>query len=146
MKIEEGKKVTVHYIGKLNDSNTEFDNSYTRNQPITFTIGNNEVIKGFESAVMNRDVDDKFEVMIPKNEAYGDYEEANIQTVDMDKLGLEESSLFIGGQLEATTNDGKKFMCLIKSINESEKKVELDMNHPLSGKDLSFEIEIIGVE
>jgi len=143
MKITEGKKVTVHYVGRLSD-NTEFDNSYNREAPITFTVGSDALMKGFESAVLNREVNDKFEVTIPKAEAYGEYISENVQNVAISQLGLPEDGLFVGAQLQAATPDGKEFLCHIKTINE-DSTVDIDLNHPLAGKDLNFEIEILEV-
>ena len=65
-----GKTVTVHYIGKLED-NQEFDNSYTRQRPITFTLGQGQIIKGFEQAVIGMNPGEKKNISIVPEDAYG---------------------------------------------------------------------------
>lgn len=141
-KVKEGSKVTVHYIGKLNDGK-EFDNSYQNNSPLTFEVGKNEMIPGFESAVINREVNEKFHVTIPKSEAYGDYSEENIQEVSRKNLDFPDD-LPYGTQIQGTTPDGQNFLCVLKEMNDT--SAFLDLNHPLAGQDLNFDIEILNIE
>ena len=141
-KVKDGSKVTVHYIGKLTDGNV-FDNSYTRNTPLTFEVGSNQIIPGFESAILNRTIDEKFKVIIPKDQAYGEYSEDNIKPIPKKQLNSEEE-LPIGAQVQGTTPEGHSFICTIKEYVGDD--ALLDMNHPLAGKDLEFEIEILGIE
>lgn len=141
-KVKEGSKVTVQYIGKLNDGK-EFDNSYQNNTPLTFEVGKNEMIPGFESAVLNREVNEKFNVTIPKSEAYGEYSEENVQEVPRENLNLPDD-LPYGTQIQGTTPDGQNFMCVLKEMNDT--SAFLDLNHPLAGQDLNFDIEILNIE
>jgi FKBP-type peptidyl-prolyl cis-trans isomerase 2 len=142
-KVTENSKVTVHYVGKLDDGN-EFDNSFSRKTPLTFEMGKSQIIPGFESAVMNREVNEKFNIKIPKSEAYGDYSESNVHEVPKDTIGKDNANAEIGTQLLAEKPDGSKFMCIIKDIKDD--KVVLDMNHPLAGQNLNFDIEILTIE
>tara|TARA_R110000772_G_scaffold2410_1_gene8298 strand:- start:24878 stop:25336 length:459 start_codon:yes stop_codon:yes gene_type:complete len=141
-KVREGSKVTVHYIGKL-DNDSEFDNSYTRNTPLSFEVGKNEMIPGFESAVLNREVNEKFTVKIPSDQAYGKYSEENIQEVPKEQLNLPDD-VPMGIQIQGTAPDGKQFMCILKEVKDN--SAFLDLNHPLAGKDLNFDIEILEIE
>jgi len=142
-KVTEGSKVTVHYVGKLDDGN-EFDNSYTRKAPLTFEVGKNQMIPGFESALLNREIKEKFDVKIPKDQAYGDYSKENIHEIKKDQLLQEGQEVPpVGSQLQGTRPDGKTFLCILKEIKEE--TAVLDMNHPLAGKDLNFSIEIVDV-
>lgn len=141
-KVTEGSKVTVHYIGKLEDG-SEFDNSYSRNAPLTFEIGKSEIITGFETAVINRQVNEKFDVLIPKDEGYGEWSEENVKEVPKEQLNLPDD-VPLGTQIQGTTPDGNNFLCILKEINDT--SAFLDLNHPLAGKDLNFSIEILGVE
>lgn len=141
-KVKEGNKVTVHYIGKL-DNGSEFDNSYSRNVPLTFEIGKNQMIPGFESAVLNREVAEKFKVKIPKDQAYGEYLESNVQEIPKEQLNLPDD-VPMGIQIQGTTPDGKQFLCILKEVKDN--TAFLDLNHPLAGKDLNFDIEIVGIE
>jgi FKBP-type peptidyl-prolyl cis-trans isomerase 2 len=142
-KVTEGSKVTVHYVGKLDDGN-EFDNSYVRNAPLTFEVGKGQMIPGFESALLNREENEKFEVKIPKDQAYGDYSEANLHEIEKQTLLQGNSEIPpIGSQLQGTRPDGKTFLCVLKEVKEE--TAVLDMNHPLAGKDLNFSIEILNI-
>ena len=141
-KVKEGSKVTVHYIGKLNDGK-EFDNSYSNNTPLTFEVGKNEMIPGFESAVLNREVKEKFNATIPKSEAYGEYSDENVQEVPRENLNLPDD-LPYGTQIQGTTPEGQNFMCVLKEMNDT--SAFLDLNHPLAGQDLNFDIEILNIE
>lgn len=140
-RIEEGSEVTLHYIGKLEDG-SEFDNSYLTEKPLTFKIGEVNIIPGFESAIMGREKSEKFEVTVPCSEAYGEYTEENVQTIPKDKIDLSDETP-IGSKIEGTTPNGEKFICTLKSMDD--KTVTLDVNHPLAGKDLEFQIEILDV-
>lgn len=141
-KITEGSEVTVHYIGKFEDG-SEFDNSYTRNTPLTFKIGENQMIPGFESAVLNREIKEVFDVTIPPSEAYGEYSEKNIHEVPLEKLNLPEDAP-MGSKIEGTAPNGDKFLCTLKEIKED--VAILDLNHVLAGKNLNFKIEIVDIK
>ena len=141
-KITEGAEVTVHYIGKFEDG-SEFDNSYTRKSPITFKVGANQMIPGFESAIINRSKGETFEATIPPAEAYGEYSESNVHEIDLEKINLPENAP-IGSKIEGTAPNGEKFLCILKEIKEN--KAVLDLNHVLAGKNLNFKIEIVDVK
>ena len=140
-KVKEGSVITVHYVGKFEDGN-EFDNSYTRNTPLKFEVGKNQMIPGFESAVINREINEKFNVKIPSDQAYGEYSDEYIKEVPKDQLNLPEDAP-LGIQIQGTTPDNQQFLCTLKDIKED--VAYLDLNHPLAGKDLSFDIEILEI-
>ncbi len=135
-----GNQVKVHYTGTLKD-NTVFDSSKDR-EPLSFTVGAGQMIKGFDAAVEGMKVGDVKTVDIPSEEAYGPKIEEAIFNVPKTQLpeGLEPQ---IGMQLEATQPDGRKQMLAITEVHEAE--VTLDANHPLAGKDLTFEIEMVEI-
>jgi peptidylprolyl isomerase len=140
-KVKEGTKVSVHYIGKL-DNGSEFDNSYTRNTPLDFEVGKKQMIPGFESAVINREVGEKFKVKIPTDQAYGVYTESKIQEVPKEQLNLPDD-VEMGIQIQGTTPEGQQFLCVLKEVKDN--VAYLDLNHPLAGQDLNFDIEILSV-
>lgn len=140
-KVKEGSKVTVHYIGKLDDGN-EFDNSYVRDTPLTFEVGKNDMIPGFESAVLNRGLSEKFNVMIPSDQAYGEYLDENLKQITKEQLNLPDD-IPLGSQIQGTTPDGTQFLCILKDVVGD--VATLDLNHPLAGKNLNFEIEILEI-
>ena len=118
MKIKEGNKVKLHYEGKLDDG-TVFDSSYGR-EPLTVTLGEKQVIEGFENALINRDFEnngnnDKFEVKIPKDQAYGDFSPERVHEVKLEQIPQEARQ--VGANLEANA-DGKKLFCSVTEVNE----------------------------
>jgi FKBP-type peptidyl-prolyl cis-trans isomerase 2 len=140
--IKLGSKVKVHYIGKFKDGK-EFDNSVKRETPLEFTIGDGKVLRDFENTVRNMGIGDKKTVDISSDNAYGDYKpEAEIK-VDR-KDFPEEFRFIIDERIQGNTKSGKAASATI--IEVTKKQVTLDMNHPLAGKDLNFEIELLEIE
>lgn len=139
-KATKGNNVKVHYTGKLTD-NTVFDSSRER-EPLEFTVGAGQMIKGFDEAVEGMAVGESKNVTIPSAEAYGPKRDEAIVTVSKTQLpeGLEPQ---VGMQLEASQPDGRKQMLSIVEVKEED--VVLDGNHPLAGKDLVFDIEVMEI-
>lgn len=138
---EKGSKVKVHYTGTLSDD-TVFDSSRER-EPIEFTVGEGQMIAGFDAAVQGMKVGDSKKVSIPPKEAYGEkVEEAMIK---VPKTQLPEGmNPEVGMQLEAKQEDGRSQVLVVAEVHEEE--VILDGNHPLAGKELIFDIELMEVK
>lgn len=132
--------VTVNYTGKLADG-TVFDAS-PEDRPLIFVIGKGEVIKGFEAAAIGMAEGETKTVVIEPDQAYGESNPALIEEINRadlpDNLQLAE-----GGQLEVTQKDGSPLLLMINKITE--KTVTLDANHPLAGKALTFDIEMLDI-
>ncbi|HLP79833.1 MAG TPA: peptidylprolyl isomerase [Acidobacteriota bacterium] len=139
MAIQNGSKVSVHYTGKLSDGST-FDSSLTRGEPLQFTIGEKQVIKGFEDALVGMDKGDKKTVNIPAAEAYGMPDDRLMQDVPRDHLPKDQEPQ-VGMLLGIRAPDGMEFPARIAKVTET--TVTLDLNHPLAGKDLTFELEVV---
>lgn len=135
-----GNTVKVHYTGTLTDE-TIFDSSRQR-EPIEFKVGEGQMIAGFDAAVEGMKVGDTKKVNIPSTEAYGPKSEEAIIKVAKDQLpqGMNPE---IGMQLEATGEDGRSQVLVVAEVMENE--VMLDANHPLAGKDLIFDIEMMEI-
>jgi peptidylprolyl isomerase len=135
-----GDTVQVHYKGTLSD-NSVFDSSEGRD-PLEFTIGNEQVIPGFDAAVNGMKQGDKKTVTIQSSDAYGEYREELIINLDRERLpnDLEPE---IGRQLQLSGPEGQAAIMTIIDFNDT--TITLDANHPLAGKDLTFEIELVGV-
>jgi len=133
-----GDLVKVHYTGKLNDG-TVFDTSENR-EPLQFTLGKQEVIPGFESAVVGMEAGDKKTVTIPEAQAYGPHLEDLVATFKREQFPA-EIELELGQQLEIPREDGQTLLVRISDLKDD--SVTLDANHPLAGKDLTFEIELV---
>jgi peptidylprolyl isomerase len=137
---KEGNRAQIHYTGKLEDG-TVFDSSEGR-EPLEFTIGSGEVIPGFENAVVGMEVGEKKTERIPAEDAYGPYQEEMVLWVERSTLpeGLDPH---VGQMLQMHSEDGTAIPVVVMEISDD--GITLDANHPLAGKDLIFEIELVGV-
>lgn len=136
--IENGKVVDVHYTGKLNDGSV-FDSSEGR-EPLRFEIGSGQIIPGFESAIIGKNIGDRVTVTISPEEAYGEPREELFVKIPNDKL---PGKVEVGQVLEATSEDGRSSQVLVHEVNEDH--VVINGNHPLAGKELVFDIEVVSV-
>jgi len=135
-----GDTVRINYIGRLTDG-TEFDSSAGR-APLQFTLGAGEIIPGLEQHVAGMEVGSKSTVTIPSEAAYGPHRPEAIQTVDRASVP-EGIDLDIGTQLQARTPDGRVVPLTVVGVDTN--SVQLDANHPLAGKDLVFDVELIEI-
>ncbi|QYO77197.1 FKBP-type peptidyl-prolyl cis-trans isomerase [Devosia salina] len=135
-----GDTVRIHYSGRLTDG-TQFDSSEGR-APLEFTLGQGQVIKGLEQHVDGMETGTKSTVTIPAEAAYGPRRDDAVQQLDRDKVpaGID---LQVGTQLQARTADGG--MLPITVVGVDEQSVTVDANHPLAGKDLVFDVELVEV-
>lgn len=137
--IADGKTVRIHYTGTLNDG-TQFDSSAGRD-PLEFETGSGRVIPGFDSAVRDMKVGGKKTVTIPAAEAYGEAREEMIGDIPKDRFPP-EMELAVGMQLQMMGPQGPLGVT-VKAITAE--AVTIDANHPLAGKDLTFELELVEV-
>jgi len=139
-KAEKGDKVRVHYKGTL-DSGEVFDSSYER-EPLEFVIGEGKLIPGFEKTVEGMEVGEKRKVKIPYQEAYGERRNELLLEVPKSDLpeGLEPQ---VGMQFQLNTPTGGTLIAELVEVKDD--TVVLDANHPLAGKDLNFEIELVEI-
>lgn len=135
-----GDTVRIHYSGRLTDG-TQFDSSEGR-APLEFKLGEGQVIKGLEQHVDGMETGTKSTVTIPAAAAYGPRRDDAVQQLDRDKVpaGID---LQVGTQLQARTADGG--MLPITVVGVDEQSVTVDANHPLAGKDLVFDVELVEV-
>lgn len=138
MGVENGKTVLVHYRGTLDDG-TEFDSS-REDRPLEFTLGSGQVIPGFERAVGEMALGEKKTVTLPAEEAYGEYYDEAVQVVPKDAFAEEP---FVDGVVNILADDGTPLRASITKVAGDE--VTLDFNHPLAGKPLTFELELVAV-
>jgi peptidylprolyl isomerase len=137
-----GDTVSVHYTGKLSDG-TVFDSSRQRNSPITFEVGSGQVIPGFDTAVEGMSPGESKTVEIPCDQAYGPHQSDRIQKVSREQLpeGLEPQ---VGLELQAQSQDGQVIPVRITEVGDED--VTIDVNHPLAGEDLTFELELVEIQ
>jgi peptidylprolyl isomerase len=137
---KEGSTVKVHYTGKLEDG-TVFDSSRD-SEPLEFTIGAGQIIPGFEHAVIGMDIGDSKSVTITPEDGYGPHRDEMVMSVKRDQLPPELEPQ-IGLQLQSRQRDGQIVVFTITEVNET--SITVDANHPLAGKSLIFEIELLDV-
>ncbi|MCD8316733.1 MAG: peptidylprolyl isomerase [Eggerthellaceae bacterium] len=138
----EGKKVKIHYVGTLDDG-TQFDSSVDRGEPIEFTCMAGDVIPGFDEGVKDMVVGEKKTIHIEPEDAYGPINEDLIQQVPIEKVPNADQ-LPIGEMIYMQGPDGQPFPVKVVSIKDG--VVTFDMNHPMAGKPLNFELELVEVE
>jgi peptidylprolyl isomerase len=140
--IENGKKVKVNYIGKLDDG-TEFDNSYKVGEPLEFILGDGEMIEGFDRAVAQMSTGEKIKIVLSPSEAYGFVEPGGFVGV-MKSEFPNDFNPQVGEIVEGQDDKGIQIAAIIHQIIGD--VFILNMNHPLAGKNLHFEIELLEVE
>ena len=138
--VKTGDVVRVNYTGKLTDG-TQFDSSSDRG-PLQFRVGAGEIIAGLDRQVSGMEVGHKTTVTVPAAEAYGQRDEAQVQSLPREAIP-EEIELAEGTRLQAQTPDGRQIGLTV--IEHDEQKVTVDANHPLAGKDLVFDIEVLEI-
>lgn len=138
---KDGDKVKVHYHGRLRNGET-FDSSQGR-EPLEFTVGTGQMIKGFDDGVKGMQPGDKKTVEIGADDAYGQKEEANLIEFPKDQFPGEMNPE-VGTQLMLSNEQGQQFPVVVAEIKEE--SVLLDANHPLAGEDLIFDIEMVEVQ
>lgn len=138
--VKKGDKVKVHYHGKLTTGET-FDSSEGRD-PLEFEVGSGHVIKGFDDGVTGMEPGEKKTINIPFLEAYGPRNQEMLIEVTKDKFP-EDMEIELGLPLVMSDGQGHQFQVTIVEIKET--SVMLDANHPLAGKDLIFDLELVEI-
>ena len=141
MKVTNGHNVSVHYKGTFSDG-TEFDNSRARGSAITFEIGSGRMIPGFNDAVVGMTVGETKSVTLPPELAYGNRNEEAFSTVPREAFGPD----FVFEIGSTVQGNGPMGPFLAKIHDVAGDNVTLDMNHPLAGRELNFEIELVSFD
>lgn len=139
-KIKNNDTVEVHYTGTLADGQI-FDSSLQR-EPLKFTLGQGQLIPGFEAGLIDMGVSDKKTIQIPSNEAYGPRQDEMMHEVQKSQLP-QEIKPEVGMPLSSQNPEGQEMHFTIAEVKEE--SIIVDGNHPLAGKDLTFEIEVISI-
>lgn len=133
-------KVKVHYTGKLS-SGEVFDSSVDR-EPIEFVVGGGQMIKGFDDGVLGMGLNEKKTLNIPADQAYGESNPALIQTLDRTQLPPDLKPE-VGQTLVAGSPEGQEMHVQVTELTEA--TITIDANHPLAGKELIFDIELVEI-
>lgn len=138
--VKKGDTVKVHYHGR-HTSGESFDSSEGR-EPLEFEVGGGMVIKGFDDGVTGMAVGDKKTINIPFDEAYGPSNPDMIVEMPKDRFP-EDMKVEKGMSLMMSDGSGQNFQVIVTEIKDD--VVLLDANHPLAGKDLVFDLELIEI-
>lgn len=139
--VKQNDTVKVHYTGKLADGQV-FDSSEGK-EPIEFTLGQGQLIPGFEKGLLDMKINEKKTINIPKEEAYGEPRAELVQEVEKSQLP-EEIKPEVGMGLVSKTPDGQEMNLVVSEIKED--TIVVDGNHPLAGKDLIFDLEVVEIK
>lgn len=137
---KKGNRVKVHYTGKLQDG-TIFDSSIER-EPLEFVVGDGNMIKGFDKAVEGMQKGETVTANIPSSEAYGERRTDMMVEVPIDQVP-ENINPAVGQQLSIQQANGQAMPVVVTAVSDD--KITLDANHPLAGKDLTFEINLVEI-
>ena len=137
---ENGDTVKVHYKGKFDDG-TIFESTFN-DDPVQFVIGQDERIAGFEKALVGMSPGDRKTTRVPADKAHGPHNKELLVVVNRNEFPT-DLKLEAGQWIEVSQPDGANLICTVTDVCES--SVTLDANHPLAGKDLTFDIQLIEI-
>ncbi|WP_372744677.1 peptidylprolyl isomerase [Lutibacter sp.] len=141
IQVKENNTVKVHYTGKL--SNGQIFDSSVGKEPIEFTLGQGQLIPGFEKGLIDMKLNEKKTITVVKEEAYGDPYQELIQEVQKSQLP-QDMAPEVGMGLVSRSEDGQERNLVIVEVKEE--TVIIDGNHPLAGHELTFDVEIVEIK
>ncbi|MEO0138737.1 MAG: peptidylprolyl isomerase [candidate division WOR-3 bacterium] len=141
MQIEKDKVVTFHYVLKDKETGEVIDSSRDYGEPVKVLFGRNLIIEGLERGMMGMKEGETRVIEVKAEDAYGEVDPNLIQKVPREYFG--DLELEKGMPLRAQTPDGQFIDMVV--VDFDEENVIVDLNHPLAGKDLVFEVEVINV-
>lgn len=139
LKIDSSKRVTLHFTVSLMDGSVV--DSTKERDPATFTMGDGSLLPGFEEALQGLSIGDKRSVFLQPEQAFGPYNEKNLQHMPRERF--EGMELAPGLMLSFADPGGGELPGVVKSFTDT--TVTMDFNHPLAGRDITFDVEIINV-
>ena len=139
MSLTTGQNVTVHYVGTLDDG-TEFDNSRTRGEPLKFELGAATIMPAFQDVIRKMSVGEKKSVSIGPEQAYGPINPEAVRIVPLDKFNTPDE-LVVGAIVQGQSDNGQRFAAKVEEVTLD--GIKLNFNHPMAGKSLNFEIELL---
>ena len=138
--VQNGDSVKVNYTGRLEDGSV-FDSSLNEGrEPLAAVLGQGQLIKGFETGLMGMSIGDKKTIEIEPEDAYGNIIDGMLSEVPLENL---PEGVKVGDQLQGMSERGP-IMVVVKEVNE--KSATIDANHPLAGKKLIFDLELVNID
>ena len=138
LEVELGTKVTLHFALVLEDGDVIDSNFETA--PATFTVGDGNLLPGFESTLMGLENGDEREFTIPPEEAFGQHNPQNVQRVD--RSNFDQQELEVGAMFSFQNGDGELPGVIVEFEDE---EILVDFNHPLAGKNIIFQVKIMDI-
>ncbi|MDC1464651.1 peptidylprolyl isomerase [Polaribacter sp.] len=132
--------VKVHYTGKL--ANGEVFDTSDGKEPIEFTLGEGQLIPGFEKGLIDMKLNEKKTINMTKDDAYGEVNETLIQEVKKTDLP-QDMEPKVGMGLVSKSPDGQEINLMVVEVKEE--TIVIDGNHPLAGRDLIFDLEVVEI-
>jgi len=139
-KVENGKFVTVEYKGMMEDGEV-FDSTEGRD-PMELQVGAGQIIKGFEEALLDMELNEKKEFTVAPVDGYGTRDENNLHTFSREEVPAEMNPQ-VGEIIGLQTPDGQQIPAKVAKFDENE--LVVDLNHPLADQTLTFEVEVVGI-
>jgi peptidylprolyl isomerase len=140
--VKKGDTIQVHYKGSFTENGMMFDSSEGK-EPLSFKVGEGMVIFGFDNGVIDMKVGETRTLQIPHLEAYGPINEQMFFEFDKSQLPEEMGEPAAGMELHMMDQEGNGLPVMVAEVKET--TIVVDANHPLAGKDLTFEIELISI-
>jgi FKBP-type peptidyl-prolyl cis-trans isomerase SlpA len=138
LEVELGTKVTLHFALVLEDGDVIDSNFETA--PATFTVGDGNLLPGFESTLIGLENGDEREFTIPPEEAFGQHNPQNVQRVD--RSNFDQQELEVGAMFSFQNGDGELPGVIIEFEDD---EILIDFNHPLAGKNIIFQVKIMNI-
>lgn len=139
--IQKGSKVKIHYIGTKNNGE-EFDNSYKKNQTLDFEVGSGKIISGLDEGLIGMELGEKRTIKVPVEKAYGIRRPEGVMKVPLDNFPPD----FVARPndiIQGKTAGGHDVIAVV--VEKQEDGIVLDMNHPLAGEELNFDVELVEI-
>lgn len=143
-KVTQGQLVSVHYVGKFDDG-TVFDSSRERGVPLEFLAGAGQMIPGFDSEILTMSTGELRTFRLVPAGAYGQHRDELVQKINT-ALFPKDFEFVEGATVRGDSPNGQPLLAKIVSHLPSENAVVLDFNHPMAGKSLNFEVEVLSAE
>lgn len=139
--IKKGDIIAIHYTGTLEDGQV-FDSSFSRDEPLRFTVGDNEIIPGLEKELVGMAVGDTKRIHIPMQYAYGEWIDELVRDFPRE-LFPDGMDIEVGQQFFVSQEEGEQVAATVVGVDGD--VITLDVNHPLAGENLIFDVEILEV-
>lgn len=138
--VKQGDKVRVHYTGKI-EGGEAFDSTYARG-PLELQLGSETTVIGFEEGIIGMEVGEKKSITVAPDKGFGRWSRNNIMQIKLGDLPGEITPT-MGQRLQIPMEGGRVAMVTVTKVGDT--RIEVDGNHPLAGKTLIFDVELLGI-